>query len=377
MPFVRRRAKLVLALEAEQALLALSQARTESVRRVERAHMMLAYAGGESVSSIARRLGTNRPKVERCIDKALELGPMVALEDLPGRGRPASITLEARAWLVSVACQKPKELGYAHELWTTQLLTKHIRTHCVEAGHPSLRQLGRGTVSKILTKSAVRPHKIDYYLEKRDAQFEAKMAQVLHVYREVMLTKDGATSSSLAVLSYDEKPGIQAIENKAPDLPPVPGKHPCVSRDYEYVRHGTMTLMAGIDLLTGHVHGTVVDRHRSREFVAFLKDLDAYYQPSAKLRIVLDNHSAHISKETRTYLASVPNRFEFVFTPKHGSWLNLIEMFFSKMARTLLRGIRVTSKQELKERILKYLAEVNQAPVIFRWKYGLDSLSVV
>jgi len=378
MPFERTRPQLMLSPEDRSILVALSQARTEPAQRVERARILLAYADGESVSSIARRFGTNRPRVERSVDKALQLGPVFALEDLPGRGRPSTITAEARAWLVSLACQKPKDFGYSYELWTTQLLAKHVRKHCRKSGHPSLRNVGRGTISKILTKSEVRPHKIEYYLEKRDAEFETKMAQVLHVYREVALLREkGAGKDSLlAVLSFDEKPGIQAIENTAPDLPPVPGSHPNVSRDHEYVRHGTMTLMAGIDLLSGRVHGTVVDRHRSCEFIAFLKELDAYYPAAMKIRIVLDNHSAHISKETRSYLSSRANRFEFVFTPKHGSWLNLVETFFAKMAKTVLRGIRVASKEELKKRILLYLKEANATPVVFRWKYGLDSLSV-
>ena len=129
--------------------------------------------------------------------------------------------------------------------------------------------------------------------------------------------------------------------------------------------------------MNGHVHGQVVDRHRSREFVEFLKSLDQNYKPDMKIRVVLDNHSAHISKETRAYLASVPNRFEFVFTPKHGSWLNLIESFFAKMTKSFLRGIRVSGKAELKRRILKYLAEINESPVLFRWKYKLDTVSLV
>ncbi len=120
----------------------------------------------------------------------------------------------------------------------------------------------------------------------------------------------------------------------------------------------------------------VADRHRSKEFISFLKILDIQYPPEVKLRLILDNHSAHISKETRAYLSTVPNRYEFVFTPKHGSWLNLVESFFGKMARTMLRGIRVASKAELKERIEKYLTEVNETPVVFRWKYGLESISV-
>jgi transposase len=200
------------------------------------------------------------------------------------------------------------------------------------------------------------------------------MAEVLCVYREVELLRKAGEDGMVAVLSYDEKPGIQAIGVTAPDLPPVEGQHSCWGRDHEYVRHGTVSLMAAIDLLNGHVHGHVVDRHRSREFVDFLKSLDQHYKPELKIRVVLDNHSAHISRETRAYLSTVPNRFEFVFTPKHGSWLNLIESFFAKMAKSFLRGIRVAGKPELKARILQYLDEINESPVIFRWKYKLDSV---
>jgi len=202
----------------------------------------LRYQGGETVSKIARSLATNRPRVERCISKALDLGVTQALADLPGRGRRAAISAEARAWVVALACQKPKDLGYAQELWTTRLLAQHVRKHAATAGHPSLRKLGRGTVSKILSANQVRPHKIQYYLERRDPDFDAKRVQVLHVYQEVEIWRErGSPPPSLvAVLSYDEKPGLQAIENTAPDLSPVPGKHTTVGRDHEYSRHGTL-----------------------------------------------------------------------------------------------------------------------------------------
>jgi len=125
----------------------------------------------------------------------------------------------------------------------------------------------------------------------------------------------------------------------------VPGSHPTIGRDHEYKRHGTVTLMAGIDLLTGQVHALVKDRHRSREFVEFLGRLDAAYPAATAIKIILDNHSAHISRETKTWLAARPEgRFQLVFTPKHGSWLNLIEGFFAKAARSVLRHIRVASK---------------------------------
>ena len=158
-------------------------------------------------------------------------------------------------------------------------------------------------------------------------------------------------------------------------LPPVAGKHARVARDYEYKRCGTLSILAALDLHNGHVVARVESRHRSREFVALLKDLDAYYPEGVTIRIILDNHSAHISKETRTYLASRPNRFNYVHTPKHGSWLNLVETLFGKMARTFLKQIRVKSKTDLKQRILLGVAEINAAPVVHRWK-KFDLLSV-
>jgi transposase len=173
---------------------------------------------------------------------------------------------------------------------------------------------------------------------------------------------------SVVTVSVDEKPGLQAIANTAPDLPPVPGKHSGIGRDHEYKRLGTCSILAALDLHNGHVTARVERQHRSREFIALLKDLDAYYPVESKIRLIMDNHSAHISKETRAFLATRPNRFQYVLTPKHGSWLNIVETLFGKMARTFLRHIRVQSWDELRARILKGVAEINTAPVVHRWK---------
>ena len=375
MAFQRTRADLVLTDDSRARLVGITRSRSVSVAERERAEMLLAYADGQSVSAIARQLATNRPKVERCLDKALQFGPLEALRDLPRTGRPPTITPEARAWVVSLACQKPKDLGYSYELWTLQLLAQHVRGHCETAGHPSLRRQNRGSIFRLLSANELKPYRMRYYLERRDPDFETKMAQVLCIYHQVALAQARSDSECelTAYLSYDEKPGIQALENLAPDLLPVPGEHPGISRDHQYRRHGTVTLLAGLDLKAGTVHALVEERHRSREFIAFLKMLDDAYPPALTLRIVLDNHSAHVSKETRTYLASRPNRFEFIFTPTHGSWLNLVEALFAKMAKTFLRGIRVTSKQELKDRLLQHVAELNAAPVVFRWRYGMEA----
>src|SRR5260370_15360957 len=141
MPFISRRAPLHLTGEDSSYLARLAQSRSESAARVQRAQMLLRYAEGQTVSAIAAALDTNRPKVERCISKSLELGVQAALQDLPGRGRRRSITDKDKTWVVDVACQKPKDLGYAQELWTTRLLAQHIRRHCLASGHAQLQVL--------------------------------------------------------------------------------------------------------------------------------------------------------------------------------------------------------------------------------------------
>lgn len=375
MPFKRTRSSLKITPEERIKLEQIGKSRTKKASHVMRAQILLRYDNGEAVASMARFFSISRPTVDRCINKALNMGVMTALDDLPRCGKPCTITPEARTWLISLACQKPKDMGYASELWTNLLLAEHIRAHCLEAGHPSLIRIGRGTITKILTRSSVKPYKITYYLEKRDPDFKEKMTCVLHVYKEVEMLMKSGEKPSVANLSYDEKPGIQALENVAPDLPPVPGKHPAFARDHEYKRHGTVSFLAGIDLLSGQIRGLVTDRHRSREFIQYLKLLDETYPKDMKIRMILDNHSAHISKETRNYLSQVPNRFEFIFTPKHSSWLNIIESLFAKMTKIFLRGIRVESKSELKHRIMLWVEEMNRTPIIFRWKYGLDSLT--
>ena len=351
----------------------LARSRTEPSSRVERARILLAYHANPSSTAVGAQIGVTHHTVQRCLRRARRLGVLTALDDSPRPGRAPQITHEAKAWLVSLACQKAKALGYPHELWTTRLLARHIRAHAAVAGHPCLQNVVQGTVCKILARHEIKPHKVRYYLERRDEAFATKMAEVLCVYREVAVLRASPTlGTDVAIISYDEKPGIQAIDNTAPDLPPQPGSHPSFARDHEYKRHGTLSLLAGIDLLTGKVHASIEDRHRSREFVGFLKRLDSAYPADTAIKLILDNHSAHISKETKTWIASQPDgRFSFAFTPKHGSWLNLVEGFFSKMARSMLRHIRVASKAELKARIFAYLDEFNRDPVIHSWTYKI------
>lgn len=382
----RQAVELALSDEDIAKLTTISRSRTERGSRVTRARMLLAYRENPSFFAVGRAIGVHHQTVERCVERALAYGPLSALDDRPRPGKEPTITPEAKAWLASVACDKAKDHGYPHELWTTRLLADHARKRGPAAGHRCLAYLVQGTVCKILGNEEIKPHKVRYYLENRDAEFERKMAEVLCVYREVAVLKKARAQSNktksnktkpkkakaVAIVSCDEKPGIQAIATTAPDLPPEPGIHSTFARDHEYKRHGTLSLLAGIDLLTGKVHALVRDRHRSREFVEFLKLLDATYPAGTAIKLILDNHSAHVSKETKAWLATRPvGRFEFTFTPKHGSWLNLIEGFFSKLTRSVLRHIRVTSKLELKERIMAGIHHINRRPIVHTWSYKL------
>lgn len=365
------RAALVLTPEQKRTLEELAASRTAPAREVERAKVLLGYAAGTSITELQRRLGFSRPMIYRCVDKALAAGVQAGLKDKYHRPHEPEINDEAKAWVVSIACTKPKDHGLAAELWTISALARFVGERALSAGFARLSKAGKSTVWRILDENQIKPHKIRYYLEKRDPEFDRKMQEVLMVYRDVSIYREGAVHDArpnpVYTVSVDEKPGVQAIGLTAPDLPPVPGKAAAVGRDYEYVRKGTVSILAGIDLHSGHIFANVEDRHRSVEFIALLERLDAYYPSEAVIRVVLDNHSAHISKQTMAYLASRPGRFEYVHTPKHGSWLNLIECAFSKMARTFLRHIRVKSIDELKQRILLGIAEFNASPVVFRW----------
>jgi len=328
------RAPLVLTDEQRAKLHQLSGSREAPLREVERAKVLLGYAGGTSITELQRRLDLSRPKIYRYVDKALAAGVEAGLKDKYYRPRASEISDGAKAWVVAIACTKPKDHDLAAELWSISALARFVSEHAESAGHARLSNAGKSTIWRILDEHEIKPHKIRYYLEKRDTDFDRKM---------------------------------QDIGLTATDLSPVLGKEANIACDYEYVRHSTVSILSGNDLHSGYIFTDVEDRHRSAEFVGLLKKLDEHYPSEAIIRVVLDNHSAHISKETKTFLASRPGRFEYVHTPKHGSWLNLIECAFSKMARTFLRHIRVKSKDELKDRILKGIAEFNAAPVVFQW----------
>ena len=370
----RKPATLALCLteETRARLSAPARFRTGPAHHVERSAIILHLVDQHDVGEIAAKLHIDRQRVARCLRRVMAVGPLEAIDELPRSGRRPDITEAARTWLIGEACVKAKERNYPHELWTLRLLAAHAREHGPVAGHACLAEVASSTVHEVLNNPPVKPHRVRYYLQRRDPAFEERKAEVLEVYAAAeMLRQMPEADRPVAVLSYDEKPGIQAIATTAPDLLPIPHKHATVQRDHEYKRLGTATLSVAVDLVSGFVHHVVTERHRSREFVAFLERLDAHYPAGMLICLLLDNHSAHCSRETKHFLASKPNRFGLVFTPTHAAWLNYVETFFSKVARSVLRRIRVASNAELADRIRRYIEMCNAAPLLPRWRYAI------
>ena len=350
----------------------------------QRAQILLKKAENKSSSQVAEELNINRHTVELWCKKYRNRTEKQTIMDIlsiaEGRGRKEEITGEAKTWLISIACMKPKDLGYAAETWTMSALTRHINATAKEAGFDRLSTITKSGVYKILDKANIKPFRIQYYCERRDPDFDDKMHNVLLVYKKLALQFDEEgklvpfdDGEVTHVLSYDEKPGIQAIANTSDDKLP---NEECgvIKRDYEYKRLGTVSLLAGIDLQTGEAIPLVSNTHNSNDYIEFLEKLDTKYPKGDKIRMILDNLRVHSSQKVVEYLKSNPGRFEFVFTPKHASWLNLVEGFFSKMTKQMLRGIRVNSTQELKERIYRYFDEINAEPLVYHWGWNLDDV---
>ena len=254
------------------------------------------YSQGVKPDSIAESLSTNRQKVYRIINKALSLGIESAFQDARRTGKPRSISDPARSYIIRIACTKPSELGKSYEMWTNRLLTEYIKENAPE--DYNLSNISNGIVSKILRKSRIRPYKITYYEEKADPDFDIKEREILHVYKEMELYRKNGSRNLVALLSYDEKPGIQTTGNLYSYKSPS-NEHGTWSRNHDYKRLGTLSLLTGINLLTGEVTHIVRERRRSEEFIEFLRLIDSKFPEGYVIVIILDNHSIHKSVETQ------------------------------------------------------------------------------
>lgn len=265
-------------------------------------------ADGCSINDIADKVGINRKSVMLCLNKYAEGGVENALFDAPGRGRNAEITDDEKAWIINIACRKPIDFGYAAETWTYTKLTTHINKNAEAAGYARLSTIHKSTVHSILDEAEIKPFRIKYYCENRDPDFDCKMHNVLLVYKQLSMQFDEngqfipweEDKQAIHVFSYDEKPGIQAIATTSQDLLPDE-HHGIISRDYEYKRLGTLSLLAGIDLQTGEAIPLVRETHSSKDYIEFLKILDSKYPKGDKVRIVLDNLKVHTSEATRNF----------------------------------------------------------------------------
>lgn len=304
---------LKLTTDEKNSLECLLRCPTTEARKYIRAKILLLKSDSYTNEAIADKLDITVPTVRLCLQKYFAGGIDNALNDCKGKGRKQEISDDDITWVVNKACQKPLDYGFSAEFWYPASFTRFIQSIAVKEGHPRLEHVSEFSLRKILANAKIRPFKVTYYCEKRD---------------------------------------------------------------YEYIRYGTISLLAAIDLLTGEAIPLVSDTHKSSDFVEFLTRLDAKYPEGDKIRLILDNHSAHTSQETQRYLNNHLGRFEFVFTPTHGFWLNLVEGFFSKLTKQMLQGIRVASKEELSERIYKYFDEINQIPIPYHGSYNLDSIDL-
>lgn len=352
----------------------LADSHSAAQREVERARILLAYADGKLPTEIQRLHGVSRPTIYKCIDKALAAGVTAGLKDRHHRAHAPQISEAAKAWVAGLACRKPKDLGLEAEVWTLATLTDYVTGHASAAGFARLASAGKATVWRILDTHALKPRSVRNFQARRDAEFKSKMAEVLLLYYDVSLHQIDAVHDALPVplyaVSVNDRPGMHTPGTNAPNSPAPGSGQACgnPAPDHAQAHHGALSVLVALDLHTGEIIVSVEPRHASTEFTGLLQRLHAHYPARARIRLVLDQCDAHISRETMAWLAGHPGRFDYVHTPRHGPWLNLVELVFSKLVFNTLYHVRVSSLNGLKQHILKCADEANAHPVRFRWK---------
>ncbi len=248
--------------------------------------------------------------------------------------------MEARilAWT-----QKPPTDGSTH--WSTRRLAKKLGVHHM-------------MVARTWKKHGLQPHRMERYMASNDPDFERKAADVIGLYVN--------PPQHAAVFCVDEKTAIQALDRKDPILPFSPGR--AERHGFEYVRHGTLSLYAAFNTQTGKVLGKTVHRHTSQEFVAFLEDLVASQPTDQEIHVILDNLSAHKTQRVQQFLDDHPS-VSLHFTPTYSSWLNQVELWFSKIERDLIHRGVFTSVKDLSKRIMRYIRLYNREPKPIKWRH--------
>jgi transposase len=313
--------------------------RSWSVRAglAQRARIVLLAADGVSNTAIADRVGVSRPTVIGWRERYQANG-IVGLEDQPRSGRPRSI--DHAAIITATLQPPPKRLGVTH--WSTRLLARHLG-------------IGDATVAKAWREYRVQPWRAESFRFSTDPELVGKVTDVVGLYL--------APPENAIVLCVDEKSQIQALDRAAPILPLQPGL--AERRSHDYVRHGTSTLFAALEIATGNVTGAVKPRHRHQEFLAFLKQVAKAY-PGRQLHLVMDNYAAHKHPAVKAWLAANP-RVICHFTPTHASWMNLVEVWFSLIERQAIHRGSFGSVRDLNAKIRAFIDGWNDRCHPFVW----------
>ncbi len=315
-------------------------------RMVVRAKIVLAAADGAGNAAIARRLGLGVDTVRRWRRRFSEHGP-AGLADRKRPGRPKIYGPAEQLTIVATVTQQVPQAG-SH--WSHRLLAAALKQ---QVGI-SAAQIGR-----ILKALSIKVHRVRGWLNRpADPDFAAKAAAVCDLYLN--------PPPDTALLSLDEKTSIQAKSRKHPTRPAAPGQ--AEHREFEYIRHGTASLMAALDVSTGQVLGRIIERNNSATFTDFLHELDQMIHPDLDIHLIMDNGSSHTSKATKAWLSAHP-RFKVTYTPKHANWLNQIELFFSILTRQLLRRGEFSSRQDLANKIENFIEVYDRTAKPFRWTY--------
>jgi transposase len=303
--------------------------------------VLLLLADGETYGEISERVECSAPFISKWKKRFLA-GGLAGLY-VRHEGRPVTVlTPKVEARILNWTRKKPTD-GSTH--WSTRRLAKRLGVHHM-------------MVARTWKKHGIQPHRMERYMASNDPQFEEKAADVLGLYLH--------PPQHALVLCVDEKTAIQALDRKDPVLPLSPGR--AERHGFEYVRHGTLSLYAALDTQTGEVQGKTTARHTSQEFVAFLTDLTVRQPEDRQIHIILDNLSAHKTPGVQTFLHAHPN-VTLHFTPTYSSWLNQVELWFSKIERDLIyRGVFVSVK-DLSRRIMTYIRRYNEDPKPIKWLY--------
>jgi transposase len=302
-----------------------------------RARIVLAAAEGQTNTGIAERVGVSRPTVLAWRAR-YEAAGLEGLHDEPRSGRPREIDrLEV---ITQTLTPPPKKYGITH--WSTRLLAAHLK-------------ISDHSVAEIWRDYGVQPWRSESFRFSTDPQLEAKVVDVVGLY---LNPPDNAV-----VLSIDEKSQIQALDRTAPVLPMQP--HLIERRSHDYIRHGTSTLFAALDVATGHVTARMADRHRHQEFLTFLRQITRAY-PDQELHLIMDNYAAHKHAAVKTWLSQNP-RIHVHFTPTHASWMNMVECWFSLAERQAIHRGTYRSVRDLNTKIRAYIDGWNDRAHPFAW----------